>query len=311
MGMPTILVVEDSMTQAEAVKAFLEQNGYEVIRVEDGKSAIREAVSGSVDLILLDLLLPDMSGVEVCRWLKLNRTTRMIPILMLTSEGEVEDKVSGLEAGAEDYLPKPYSEMELNARIFSLLRTKALQDELAETNAKLQELLANVEMLARTDPLTKLYNRRHIQEYVDKELKASQRYGSPFSLLMIDIDRFKNINDEFGHQAGDSVLVEISDIIRDSVREADTVGRWGGEEFVVVLPRCKKEAAEHLANRILQSVGQREFNAVPGMKVTLSIGISGVPDQTFNSSDALLDAADQAMYMAKREGRNTVRTYLA
>jgi diguanylate cyclase (GGDEF)-like protein len=309
MGVARILVVEDSMSQAEAVKGFLERSGYEVLHVEDGKSAIREAVSGEVDLILLDLLLPDMSGVEVCRWLKLNRATRMIPILMLTSKGEVEDRVSGLEAGAEDYLSKPYSEMELNARIFALLRTKALQDELSETNARLQELLADVEMLARTDPLTKLYNRRHIQEYVDREIKAAWRYGSPLSLLMIDIDRFKEINDHYGHRSGDSVLEEISNIIRENVREVDTVGRWGGEEFVVVLPRCTKQDAELLANRILHGVARNEFNATPDVKVTVSIGVAGIPDQAAETSDSLLDAADRAMYMAKKEGRNKVHSY--
>ncbi|MEJ2324508.1 MAG: diguanylate cyclase [Nitrospirota bacterium] len=306
MGVATILVVEDSVSQAEAVKTFLEQSGYEVHHVEDGKSAIREAVGGKVDLILLDLVLPDMSGVEVCRWLKLNRSTRMIPILMLTSKAEVQDRVSGLEAGAEDYLSKPYSEMELNARIFALLRTKALQDELSETNARLQELLADVEMLARTDPLTKLYNRRHIQECVDREIKSAWRYGSPLCLLMIDIDRFKEINDGHGHRCGDSVLAEISCIIRDSVREVDIVGRWGGEEFVVVLPRCAKQDAEQLANRILHAVAQNEFSAVPDAKVTVSIGVASIPEQAADNSDALLDAADRAMYMAKKEGRNKV-----
>lgn len=306
MGVATILVVEDSVSQAEAVKTFLEQSGYEVLHVEDGKSAIREAVGGKVDLILLDLVLPDMSGVEVCRWLKLNRSTRMIPILMLTSKAEVQDRVSGLEAGAEDYLSKPYSEMELNARIFALLRTKALQDELSETNARLQELLADVEMLARTDPLTKLYNRRHIQECVDREIKSAWRYGSPLCLLMIDIDRFKEINDGHGHRCGDSVLAEISCIIRDSVREVDIVGRWGGEEFVVVLPRCAKQDAEQLANRILHAVAHNEFSAVPDAKVTVSIGVASIPEQAADNSDALLDAADRAMYMAKKEGRNKV-----
>lgn len=306
MEIPKILLVEDNTAQAEAAKEFLEQNGYEVLRVEDGKSAIKEAVSGRVDLILLDLLLPDMSGVEVCRWLKINQSTRMIPILMLTAKGEVEDRVSGLEAGADDYLSKPYNEVELNARIYALLRTKALQDELAEKNAKLQELLAKVEVLAITDPLTKLFNRRHMEEYINRELKAAFRYHSPLSLLMIDIDRFKSINDELGHQAGDTVLREIAGVIKESVREVDVVGRWGGEEFVVILPRCGKDEARQTAERILHDVSEHNFSAMNDRQVTVSIGIAGVPDPSIDNSDKLLDASDRAMYMAKKNGRNRV-----
>jgi len=304
MDVPRILVVEDSRAQAENIRNLLERNGYEVVLAADGKSAIKEAVRGQVDLVLLDLLLPDMSGVEVCRWLKMNQSTRMIPVLMLTAKGEVEDKVAGLEAGAEDYLAKPYSEMELNARVYALLRTKALQDELAEKNARLQELLTKVELLAITDPLTRLFNRRHFEEYIDRELKAASRYRFPLSLLMIDIDHFKGINDEFGHGAGDSVLREIAEIISGAVREVDVVARWGGEEFVVLLPRCTKEEALQSAERILKAVSGHSFSAVPGKQVTVSIGISGIPDSHIGNSDMLLDASDQAMYTAKRKGRN-------
>ena len=144
---------------------------------------------------------------------------------------------------------------------------------------------------------------------MDREIKAAWRYGSPLSLLMIDIDRFKEINDEYGHRSGDSVLAEISSIIRENVREVDTVGRWGGEEFVVVLPRCTKQDAELLANRILHGVARNEFSATPDVKVTVSIGVAGIPDQAADTSDGLLDAADRAMYMAKKEGRNKVHSY--
>ncbi len=306
MELPRILLVEDSRSQAEAARDFLEDNGYHVVTAPDGKSAIKEAVSGSVDLILLDLQLPDMSGVEVCRWLKINHSTRMIPILMLTSKGEVEDKVSGLEAGADDYLSKPYSEVELNARIYALLRTKALQDELSEKNRKLEELLARVETLAVTDPLTKLYNRRYIEDHIKGELKAALRYNSSLSLLMIDIDNFKSINDEFGHKAGDAVLKEIAEIIQGSLREVDMAARWGGEEFVAILPRCGKEDALHLAKRILKAVATHDFRSVPGLRVTISIGIAGVPAPSIDDSDKLLDASDQAMYKAKKNGRNRI-----
>jgi diguanylate cyclase (GGDEF)-like protein len=305
-GIAMVLLVEDSKPQAESVKGFLEGSGYEVVLASDGKSAIKEAVGGNVDVILMDLMLPDMSGMEVCRWLKMNQSTRYIPILMLTAKGEVTDKVAGLEAGADDYLPKPYSEIELNARIYALLRTKALQDELSEKNAQLEKLLEKVETLAVTDPLTELYNRRHIESFIDKELKAAFRYNSPLACLMIDIDGFKAVNDEFGHQAGDAVLREIATIITDGIREVDTAARWGGEEFVVFLPRCSKEDAVHSAHRILQAVSGHGFSAFPKRQITVSIGIAGVPDPSIDSADKLLDAADRAMYQAKKHGRNRI-----
>jgi DNA-binding response OmpR family regulator len=146
MAKAKILLVEDSKVQAGEVKSFLEKAGYEVIWVEDGKAAIKSAKTQKIDIILLDLVLPDISGNEVCRWLKLNEGTKGIPIIMLTVKGEVVDKVAGLEAGADDYLPKPYSEVELNARIYASLRTKALQDELRQKNKQLEELLKQVEI---------------------------------------------------------------------------------------------------------------------------------------------------------------------
>jgi diguanylate cyclase (GGDEF)-like protein len=305
-GIAKILIVEDSRQQAESVMGALRENGYDVVVASDGKSAIKEAVSGMVDLIILDLVLPDMSGVEVCRWLKINQSTRLIPILMLTSKADVADKVTGIEAGADDYLPKPYSDMELRVRIYALLRTKALQDELSEKNAQLERLLAKVETLAVTDPLTELYNRRHIESLIDKELKAAFRYGSPLASLMIDIDSFKAINDDFGHQAGDSVLRELAGLIMSSIREVDTAARWGGEEFVVLLPRCTTEDAGKSATRILQAISDHGFSAVGDRRITVSIGIAGVPDHSIENADQLLDAADRAMYQAKKNGRGRI-----
>ena len=193
MAKAKILFVEDSKTQAEAIKDFLERNDYEVVLAENGKTAIDVAKSTPVDIILLDLILPDISGNEVCRWLKLNSDTKEIPIIMLTVKGSVPDKVKGLEAGADDYIPKPFDEIELNARIYACLRTKALQDELKRKNRQLMELLEKVEILASTDPLTELFNRRRFEIVLEQEFKRATRYNSPLACLMIDIDYFKKI----------------------------------------------------------------------------------------------------------------------
>jgi diguanylate cyclase (GGDEF)-like protein len=302
----TILLVEDNKAQAKKVKDFLKRQGYEVIWVENGTSAIKTAKTESVDLILLDLVLPDLSGTEICRWLKSNSDTRGIPIIMLTAKGSVTDKVTGLEAGADDYLPKPYSEVELNARIYACLRTKALQDELREKNRQLEELLAKVELLAITDPLTGLYNRRHFENVLAKEVRRAVRYGSSLACMMIDIDHFKKINDEYGHHAGDQVLKNVAQILEDNVRGIDTVARWGGEEFIIILPHIKKEDAMQPAARIKEAVAQHTFPELSGKKVTVSIGIASVPDPSIDNEEKLINAADFAMYEAKNKGRNRI-----
>jgi diguanylate cyclase (GGDEF)-like protein len=304
MAKAKILFVEDSKTQASAIKDFLERNGYDVVLAENGTSAIDIAKSTPLDIILLDLILPDISGNEVCRWLKLNQDTREIPIIMLTVKGSVPDKVTGLEAGADDYMHKPFDEIELNARIYACLRTKALQDELKRKNRQLLELLEKVEILASTDPLTALFNRRRFEVVLEQEFKRATRYNSPLACLMIDIDYFKKINDGHGHHTGDKVLQEIAEIIQTTVRETDVTARWGGEEFVVLLPQTEKDAALHSASRVLKAISTHKFKNLTDKEITVSIGIASLPNPSIDSGERLIDASDIAMYEAKRKGRN-------
>ncbi len=306
MAKAKILLVEDSKTQAGIVRDFLERNGYEVVWVEDGKSAIKTAKIQRVDIILLDLVLPDISGNEVCRWLKLNEDTKGIPIIMLTVKGAVTDKVAGLEAGADDYLPKPYNEIELNARIYAALRTKALQDELRQKNRQLEDLLKQVEIMAITDHLTGVYNRRRLVTIMEKEFKRVTRYKTPITCLLIDIDHFKRINDMFGHHTGDTVLKEIAQIISGTAREIDTVARWGGEEFIVLLPQTKKEDALQPALRILTAISEHKFQGISDEQITVSIGVASAPEPSIDTEDKLIQASDFALYEAKKNGRNRV-----
>lgn len=310
MGRARILLVEDSRAQAETARDFLEKNGYEVILAENGKTAIKAVKTSAVDIILLDLELPDMSGNEVCRWLKLNEDTKGIPIIMLTGKYDVKDKVAGLEAGADDYLSKPYDNVELNARIFACLRTKALQDELKQKNLQLQNLLKQVEIMAITDQLTGIYNRRQVETILQKEFRTASRYKTPVSCIMIDIDHFKTINDAFGHHAGDAVLKEIAKIIAESAREADIVARWGGEEFIIILPQTKKEEALQAATRILKAIPEHNFPDIPDERITVSIGITSIPHPSLNidTEEKLIHTADCALYEAKRKGRNRIES---
>ena len=305
MAKAKILLVEDDKVQAAVAKDYLESLDYEVMSVRDGKSAIKVAKTQPVDLILLDLILPDLDGNEVCRWLKLNEDTRGIPIIILTVKGSTMEKVTGLEAGADDYLPKPYNEVELTARIYACLRTKALQDELRKKNRQLEGVLSQVEVLAITDPLTELFNRRHFTTTIEKEFNRTARFLSPTSCLIIDIDYFKKVNDEYGHNAGDQVLKEIAKIIQSCMRNVDTIARWGGEEFIVLLPATGSENALKAAQRILQAISGHQFPGIAN-KITVSIGVASVPEPSIDTAEKLIHAADLALYEAKAKGRNRI-----
>ncbi|HUJ16708.1 MAG TPA: diguanylate cyclase [Nitrospirota bacterium] len=306
MAKANILLVEDNKMQASIIKEYLEKNGYLVFCAEDGMSAFKTAKTGAVDLILLDRILPDIDGNDVCRWLKLDQNTKNIPIIMLTAKDSVHDRVAGLEAGADDYLPKPFDESELNARIYVRLRTKTQQDELLQKNRQLEDMLTRVETLAVMDSLTTLFNRRRFEYLLANEFKRALRYRNPLSCMMIDIDHFKKVNDERGHQSGDVVLKEVAQLIQASIREVDTPARWGGEEFVVLSPNTPKANAKLAADRILMAVSQHAFTGFDDRQITVSIGLAGLPDPSLDSQEKLLHAADLAMYEAKKQGRNRV-----
>ncbi len=303
-----ILLVEDNKIEATATQRFLESSGYEVVWVEEGTQALKTAKTERIDCILLDLLLPDINGTEVCRWLKGNEDTRGIPIIMLTVKRSMEDKVSGLQLGADDYLPKPYDEIELNARIYASLRTKGLQDELRARNRELEQALERMEVMAVTDPLTGLFNRRKFESVTENEYTRTRRYGSPLSCVMIDIDHFKSVNDEFGHRTGDHVLSEMAAIIRRNIREVDVAARWGGEEFVILLPETTLKSADFPARRILEQTAGGSLAGLPVGRVTVSVGIACAPADEIDSHERLVDAADMAMYDAKKKGRNQIAT---
>lgn len=267
---------------------------------KDGKAAINLIKSYPIDIVLLDLVLPDMTGNQICRWLKLNEDTKGIPIIMLTVKSEVNDKVAGLEAGADDYLPKPYNEIELNARIYACLRTKSLQDDLRQKNVQLEELLKKVAVFASTDYLTGLYNRRQFEILLKEYLRAA-RYKEPLTCFLLDIDHFKRVNDTFGHNAGDVVLKEISKTITASLREIDIIARWGGEEFIIALPNTDKEGALSPALRILKAVSEHRVSLLPSEeRITASIGIAAIPEPTITTYEQLIHMADEALYRAKK-----------
>ncbi|HTN43033.1 MAG TPA: diguanylate cyclase [Nitrospiria bacterium] len=307
MSKARILLIEDNPLQAKQTQAVVEAGGHEVILAENGGTGFRLAKTQPIDLVLLDVVLPDFSGAQICQWLKRDESTRSVPVIMLTSKGSVEDKVAGLQIGADDYVPKPFSDKELLARIQVCLRTKMREDELRGANDQLENQLLDVRQRAITDAGTGLYNRRHFFELLDREFSRAKRFNEPFSCLMMDIDHFKEINDSFGHPIGDKVLVEIAGILKQSVRLIEVAARYGGEEFVLLLPKTRPNEAIKPATRILESVSSLRFPGFPPDRIiTISIGISGLPDSLIASKEDLIRSADFALYKAKRAGRNRI-----
>lgn len=304
-----ILLIEDNPLQARQTADLLGQAGYETLLAQNGAAGFKLAKTQSFDLILLDVVLPDFSGDKICQWIKNDETTRSIPVIMLTARGTTEDKVAGLEMGADDYLPKPFEDKELLARMQACLRTKTRQDELRGKYNQLENMLRDVEEKAITDPGTGLFNRRHFNDLLEKEFSRAARFNEPLACLMIDIDHFKSVNDSFGHQAGDGVLAEVGAILKSGVRLIEVAARYGGEEFVILLPKTTVAAAFKPATRILESIGTHHFKSLPPERmVTASIGIAGIPDPHIHSKSDLIRCADYALYKAKRGGRNRVES---
>lgn len=309
MAKPKILLVEDNKTQAQILAGFLAKKGYEIITAETGAAALKAAAAPGIDIILLDRILPDMDGNKVCSWLKQEPATQDIPVIMLTTKGDVTDKVSGLNAGADDYLPKPFDTNELNARVTVRLKMKARQDELKKRNVELGDQLSRMKDLATIDPLTLLYNRRHFDVLLGNEFRRAKRYRHPLSCLMIDIDHFKAINDAYGHQAGDIVLKTCAQLIQKTLRDVDAVARWGGEEFIALIPNTAKEHALLAAERVRKAVSAYSFALILKTRVTVSIGIADIQNPAIDTHEKLVHEADMAMYQAKKNGRD--RTELA
>jgi len=303
--MAKILVIDDSSFETKHVKSLVQKDGHDVLSAETGMQGMKMIKMERPDLILLDLVLPDISGREVCRWAKMNAETQSIPIIMLTARTEVKERVAGLEEGANDYVTKPFDDAELKARIDAVLREKTLRDQLERKNIEYEELMRKFERMAITDPVTGLFNRRRFEEALTYEFERFRRYGTPFACLMIDVDHFKTINDTYGHDVGDLVLKETAQTIQGETRGVDTVARYGGDEFAVLLSQQKGEEAVKAAGRILKRVRQLFFKEIKkGEKITLSIGIASAPDPDLKEMDQLVQCADYALYKAKKRGRD-------
>lgn len=302
-----ILIVDDHEDNIEVLRVRLDSWGYATDAAYNGADALAIVQATPPDLILLDVMMPEMDGNEVARRIKANTALPFIPIIMQTALDSTEDKVEGLEAGADDYITKPIDFAELRARLRSMLRIKRLQEALEEREKELLEANRQLTYMSQTDGLTGLDNRRHLNERLEEMFQHAQRLNEPFSCVMCDLDKFKSVNDTYGHQAGDEILKQMSDILRDEAREIDRVGRYGGEEFLLLLPGTVLDAAVTFAERVRKRIERHTFTFDGGtLQRTASFGVSGWPHPIIYECDGLLRAADDALYVAKETGRNRV-----
>lgn len=296
-----ILLIEDDEFEAIILQNYLKDTLYHVEYVKDGVSAIQRLKKGDIDLILLDLLLPNMSGFDVCQQLKEDPHTRNIQIIIVTALNDIESKIRGLEQGTDDFLVKPINKEILLTRIHALLKKKRYIDRL---NINYEKALQS----AITDSLTGLYNHSYFKQYLELEMERSRRQKHPLTLMMLDLDDFKQYNDTLGHLAGDTILQEVSRLIQQSIRKIDIAARYGGEEFAIILTYTNTKGAKVTAERVRQAIETTPFTykgAASLKALTISIGLADFHADPLSAQD-LIEQADSALYQAKRTGKNRV-----
>jgi diguanylate cyclase (GGDEF)-like protein len=293
----TVLIVDDAPTNIEILSEVLDSE-YEVLFAVSGEDALNIAFEETPDLILLDIIMPQMDGYEVCSRLKADPRTRAIPVIFVTAMDQEEDETKGLALGAIDYLTKPIRPPIVRARVRNHLELKRYRDVL--------------ERMTTTDGLTGISNRRRFDESLECEWSRARRSQKPLSLIMLDIDFFKAFNDHYGHLAGDDCLRQVARGLANSVRRpADLVARYGGEEFVCLLPETDASGAAWMANQLLETMKELNLphaHSQVADHVTLSMGVVTLIPLVGQSSSDLVRSADELLYEAKQNGRNQFRS---
>jgi diguanylate cyclase (GGDEF)-like protein len=299
----TILIIDDSELVRQQIRQILTEHilPLRIVEAADGIAGMKAALKNRVDLILCDLEMPGLDGFKVLAMINVHEDLRSVPVIIITGNSQREDKIRGLGQGASDYITKPFDSAELVARVRVQLKIKELQDELKRSNTQL-------EALSRTDVLTRLPNRRSLEEALTRELERTRRTGQSLALAVLDIDHFKRVNDSYGHQQGDEVLKVVADVIRSNIRPYDIGARYGGEEFVLVWAQIGSVAvAVQIAERLRVMISRQSFAPpLAELQMTVSLGLAFYPTLESSSGEALFARADAALYRAKQGGRNRV-----
>jgi len=298
-----ILVAEDERISREMLTSLLTKWGYDVVPASDGDEAWR-LLRGEDDLriAILDWMMPGMDGITICKLIRdKQKEGRYIYTIILTARDNKEDALAGLEAGADDYITKPFNSEELRFRV-------RIGKRILDLERYLQDAYQEMKRLATFDSLTELWNRRVVLEQLEKEWDRSVREGKSLSVVLVDIDHFKQFNDRYGHAQGDRVLIHLSQVLRDMVRPYDGIGRYGGEEFLLFLPECDEPHGRLIAERLRQELESRPLKEdKQPLKITASFGGTTFQPAICHCNVAhLLKIADDALYEAKKTGRNRV-----
>jgi len=295
-----VLIAEDDKTCRTILENNLKKWGYDVACAVNGQEALGILQEGGIQIAILDWIMPKMDGVEVSKKIREQKWNEYIYIIMLTVKNQQKDIRTGFAAGVDDYITKPFDTLELKARLQTGKRIISLQNQLLESQKKLREI-------ATHDALTNLSNRYEILNVLQDEFHRSLREKKPVSTVMLDIDFFKNINDTYGHNVGDEVLVEVALRLKKILRRYDKVGRYGGDEYLVVLPNCSLRDATRIAERLRRAVSQGKIETESGrLAVTISVGCASSDNASIQSIENLVKSSDKAMYHAKNMGRNCV-----
>jgi len=288
----TILIIDDTVANLDILGELLKQ--YDVIDAISGEDALCALEDIKVDLILLDIVMPNMDGFEVCQKLKSNQTTKDIPVMFITAQTDEYSIEKAYDMGGIDYITKPFKPKELLARV--------------KRELQLQELQTKLKLLASTDPMTRLYNRRYFTKISKHTLDLSKREKQNLSIIILDIDKFKNVNDTYGHQVGDDVIIALANKLIEHQRKSDIVCRYGGEEFVILLPNTSSKSSEIVAQKIRKDIESLTIKTPSNinLKFTISLGASQVDLENENNIELALKRADDALYEAKETGRNKV-----
>jgi two-component system, cell cycle response regulator len=306
-----ILILDDNAMNLKVLSATIRKKGFKATVARSGNEAFELMKQEKPDLILLDVMMHDLNGYEVCRILKNHKKFKDIPIIFIMPQTKIASYAKCFLVGGVDYVTKPYNIVELNEKIKTHLSSKKSLDEIKSSyeqlkleNKELQETVHKLEKLSITDPLTGLYNRRYITERMEEENEVFLRKNREFSMMLLDIDHFKTLNDTYGHDCGDYVLKLVAQKLLFIVRKSDIVSRWGGEEFLILLPETSKHTAKKLAERIRKNIENMPILYEQcNYHITLTIGISENKSESIHN---IIKRADNALYIGKNSGRNCV-----